>query len=233
MVKQLAAIVVVTVGSLVIVCGVYGPQARAQSGDAEPSAKATKVSADIEQKRHDFLQTMRAESPILNENRRWACMTGKEPEEVKEARSEGLDFTPDASKMCVTTLERQTDEGNALWLYKRFAQDAGGTMTPEQVLQAVGKAAQNNQPTTEAIGPKGAIAVTTAKALDAGYTVAVLNKETMISLGIAETPENVGKLMALAESCLDGRNNKAPSPSACFVVGRALAAKDFAGGKHR
>lgn len=217
----------VLVGLLSLYPSLPGQQAGAQ-GNADSSAKATRVSADIGQKRHDFLETIRTESPILVENRRWACMTGKEPEFVKEARAEGLDDTPDASKLCVTTLERQSQEGKALWLYQRFAKDAGSTMTPEQVLQAVESAAKNNQPTTQAIGPKGAIAITPAKALDAGYTRAVRAKTTLSSLGIAETPENVGKLMGIAESCLDGLNSKAPSPSACYVTGLALAAKDAA-----
>lgn len=217
----------VLVGLLSLYPSLPGQQASTQ-GNADSSAKAIRVSADIAQQRHDVLQTIWTESAILVENRRWACMTGKEPEFVKEARSDGLDFTPDASKMCVTTLERQSQEGKALWLYQRFAKDAGSAMTPEQVLQAVESAARNNQPTTQAIGPRGAIAITPAKALDAGYTRAVRDKTTLSSLGIAETPENVGKLLGIAESCLDGRNNKAPSPSTCYVTGLALAAKDAA-----
>ena len=219
----------VWVGLLSLYPSLPGQQAGAQPGVTRPPAKVSLTTADgIAQQRHDFLQTIWTESAILVENRRWACMTGKEPEFVKEARSEGLDFTPDASKMCLTTLDRQAQEGNALWLYQRFARDAGSTMTPEQVLQAVESAAKNDQPTTQAIGPKGAIAVTPAKALDAGYTRAVRDKTTLSSLGIAETPENVGKLMGIAENCLDGRNSKAPSPSACYVTGLALAAKDAA-----
>lgn len=215
------------ISSLVIAPTVYGQQASTQV-NADSSATKTGVAPGIEKQRYAFLQHIWTEPASLTDNRRWACALGKEPGLVKEGRNEGYDDTPDASKMCVTTLERQAQEGNVLSLYKKLAGDAGGTMTPEQVLQAVESAAKNNQPTTQAIGPKGAIAITPAKALDAGYTRAVRDKTTLSSLGIAETPENVGRLMGIAESCLDGQSKNAPPPSACFVAGLALAAKDAA-----
>jgi len=193
---------------------------------AKDNSIASTVKDGIEAQRHEFLQDIWTESAILNDNRRWLCAKGGEPKLVREARSEGIYDPPDASKSCITTLERQAREGKQMALYKKFAEDAGGTMTPEQVFNAVEAAAKNNQPTTIAIGPKGAIPMQPSLSLDAGYTKGVRDRVTMSSLGIAVTPENVGKLMGIAEACLDGQNKSAPSQATCYATGLALAAKD-------
>ncbi len=184
------------------------------------------ASAEEEAREHEFLQVIWTEPASLNDSRRWLCARGGEPELIRKFRSEGFYDSPDASKSCITTLERQADEGKQMALYKKFAEDAGGTMTQEQVFNAVETAAKNNQPTTVAIGPKGAIATTPSLSLDAGYSKGARDKVTMSSLGITITPENVGKLMGIAEACLDGQNKSAPSQSTCYATGLTLAAKD-------
>jgi len=219
-----AGAVGVLLGALALTACVYGQQAKAQSGDT-PAVKTARVATDIEMKRRDILNGIQTEeSPHSIAERRLLLAEGTEPQRVRNDRNRGADFTPDANQMWLTVLRRDVAEGRALELYEKLVNDGHGTEKPEELLNAVGTAAISNRPKVQLGGE--VVEATASLSLDAGYTKGFLDKVTLGALGVADTPENITRLHAIAESCLDGQKTKAPPASTCFTAGLALAAKD-------
>jgi len=206
------------------------PGMRGQQASGAPGTAGTGVSPDIQRQRQRILDRIHTiEPPDLIAKRRLILAEGGGPELVRKARKEGDDFTPDASQTWLAVLRRDTEDGTPLELYARLVKDGNGAEKPEELLGAIGAAALNDKREVRIRGE--VIDATPALSLDAGYTKGFRDRVTMGALGIADTQENIRKLHDLAESCLDGKNTRPPSPSACFTAGVALAAKDAAGGK--
>jgi hypothetical protein len=204
-----------------------GQQAKAQSEDTGPRAKASQTTSanDTAQRRQRILESIRTEdSPELIAERRMFCAQGGEPERVRKARGEGADFYPDASDACLTVFRRDVEDGRPLELYEQLVKNGKGSAKPQELLNAIATAAMKDK-LEVSIGGE-IVEASPALSLDAGYTKASLDKTTMASLGVADTQENARKLKGIAEGCLDGQNKNAPSPSTCYVAGLTLGAKN-------
>ena len=205
--------------------GMYGQQASGAPGTAE-----TGLSPDEQRKRQIILDGIRdIDHPSLIAQQRLVLAEGGEPALVREARRQGDSYTPDPSQTWLAVLRRDMADGKPLELYERLVKDGNGTEKPEELLNAIGRAALSDRKEVRIGGE--VVDATPALSLDAGYTKSFRDRATMASLGIADTDENIRKLLALAEGCLDGQNKKPPALSACFTAGIALAAKDATGGK--
>lgn len=205
--------------------GMYGQQASGTPGTGE-----TGLSPDNQRRRQIILDGIRdIDHPSLIAQQRLVLAEGGEPELVRQARKDGDDYTPDPSQTWLAVLRRDMADGTPLELYERLIKDGNGTEKPEELLNAIGAAALNDRKEVRIGGE--VIVATPALSLDAGYTKGFRDRMTMSALGIADTQENIRKLLALAEGCLDGGNTKPPHLSACFTAGVALAAKDAAGAK--
>jgi len=220
-----AVAVGVLLGTLAITSSVYGQQAKAPSGADTTGVKTSRVANDVDMKRRDILNGIQTEeSSIHVAERRLFIAEGGEPERVRNDRNRGADFTPDANQIWLTVIRRDADEGRSLELYEKLVKDGKGTEKPEELLNTVASAAMSDRPKVQIGGE--VVEATPSLSPDAGYTKGFRDRVTMNSLGIADTPDNVTRLHAIAESCLDGQNTKAPPASTCFTAGLALAAKD-------
>ena len=205
--------------------GMWGQQASGAPGTAE-----TGLSPDNQRRRQIILDGIRdIDHPSLIAQQRLVLAEGGEPDLVRQARKEGDDYTPDPSQTWLAVLRRDMADNRPLELYERLVKDGNGTEKPEELLNAISRAALNDRKEVRIGGE--VVDATPALSLDAGYTKGFRDRATMASLGIADTQENIRKLLAVAEGCLDGQNKKPPALSACFTAGIALAAKDATGGK--
>jgi len=195
-------------------------EAERQSGSAQ-----TSLSPEDAAERRKYLALMAGETAATAAARRQVCAAGKEAGEVREARASGNWITPDASETCTLVIRRQAHDGNVLDFYAGLVKDGGGTVRPEQILDAIADSAMHNKSLVP-IGGQKAFVLTGAISFDAGYTKGVLDKVTRSSLRIADTPENARKLKEPAEACLDGDNQHPLSLPACYTAGYALAAID-------
>jgi hypothetical protein len=172
---------------------------------------------DIQHQRQEILAALlTGDRPEKASQQRWICFNGNEPSSVKEARSMGFDFTPDASDSCVAALQRAAKDRHLSEPYKKLLVQAGGDIALSEALPNAIGASVLNEKSKVAIGNSKAITPTAAMAFDAGFTV-----------GYIGTSPNKGgdpqKLKSLAESCLAGGIDAAT----CFSVGYVYGAKAF------
>lgn len=224
-----ASPIVVAVGALVL-CLSSGlrAQTKTQQGDSgQRAGEQTRQAPDIAKQREQILTSIETEPAVAASDQRWNCATGAEPQRVREARVAGRDFVPDASESCPAVVRRELRDGRVMELYERIAQLGGGKMSADEVLAAVQKAALNNDPQVP-IGGGKAIPTSNALALDAGYMTGLMNKAvTMQNLGLPpDSAANATKIKDTAEACLDGKNAKPPTASACFTAGAVKAVMD-------
>ncbi len=163
---------------------------------------------------NDILTTDRPDSV---ETQRWVCFTGQEPSRVRDARHDGMTFTPDASDSCVAALERNGNDRTLPGLYKRLATELGGNPDGYAKLpKAIGAAVLSGDDKVY-IGNHKVVTVTASIAFDAGFTVAYTGR----------APKKQGmdplKLKSVAESCLDERKDAAT----CFSVGYVYGAQSL------
>jgi len=155
--------------------------------------------------------------PDSVETQRWVCFTGGEPSRVRDARRDGMAFTPDASDSCLAALERSGKDRTLPGLYKRLATELGGNAEGYGRLpKAIGASVLSGDGKVY-IGNHKLVTVTASIAFDAGFTVAytgrAAKKQGMDPL----------KLKSVAERCLDERKDAAT----CFSVGYVYGAQSF------
>jgi hypothetical protein len=168
---------------------------------------------EIAAERRAILNKMMEDTAESNDVQRWVCAMAKEPESVKEARSEGDSFAPDAADSCVTALRRVAQVGDLKKIYIKLAKAVGGTEEGYQLLpRAIGSAALANRDSITVGGGKGA-AVTPALAFDAGFTVAYT--ERVPDKWTLETK----KLREITEDCLADRRDAGTCFSAGYLYG--------------
>ena len=151
------------------------------------------------------------------EKQRWACISGREPSRVKEARAGGMDFTPDASDSCLAALQRAAKDGKLGDAYKKLLVQTGGDAEfAEKLPRAIGASVLSGDGKV-ALGNGKAMTATAPIAFDAGFTVAYIDgaakKQGMDSQ----------KLRALAEACLS--NDK--DAGTCFSIGYVFGGQAF------
>lgn len=174
-----------------------------------------RVSQKILSERQDIIQgiltDLRRESVAKI---RWNCMNGQETGEVRDARTEGLDFAPDASDECIAALQRDAKDGQMTYIYQKLISNLGGNPASAHTrAKAIGNAVLSGNEKVP-IGNQLVATVTPQIAFDAGFTVAYTEnaaKKTM-------APE---KLKASAEDCLGGKNDA----GTCFSVGYVYGAQ--------
>ena len=169
---------------------------------------------EIAAQRQALLDRMQRADADTSGVQRWVCAMGGEPDSVKEARSEGFAFTPDAADSCVTALRRIAQVGDLLPMYSKLSKEVGGTGEDYKTLpRAIGSAALANRESISVRGGKGA-AVTPSLAFDAGFTVAFTERAP--DKWVSDTK----KLKEVTEDCLADRRDAAT----CFAVGYTYGA---------
>jgi len=154
---------------------------------------------------HAMLTTDRRESVAKT---RLLCMEGEEWDSVREARSEGQDFTPDASDECIAALQRDAKDGQMIYIYQKLVTRLGGNPAVAYTLpRAIGNSVLSGDGKVP-IGNKLVATVTPQIALDAGFTVAVMDNAARKAMA----PD---KLKAAAEDCLAGKDDA----GTCFSIG--------------
>lgn len=217
----------VLLGMMAIVPGIYA-QSRLQPVPQAQKADTTRPDTNIEKQRQQILASIETELADAASDQRWVCATGLEPQRVREARAEGRNYEPDASKSCPIVVQRELRNGHGMELYERIAQLGGKQITAQQVLAAVQKAALNNEPQVPLGGGK-AIPLTPALAADAGTLVGLTdNTLTPESLHVSNSQANLEKLRVTEESCLDGNNPNPLSPQRCFLSAATRSALEKA-----
>ena len=187
------------------------------SAQAETAAAAADQK-EIARQRQDIvdsiLTTENAESVA---QRRWVCFNGAEPSRVREARAGGFDFTPDASAICLATLQRKARDEALLEPYKKLVLTMNGNPdSSERLPKAMGAAVLSGDGKVSIGNDKGVV-VDSALALDAGFTVAYTSAAAKKE-GLDERKLRLG-----AEGCLDRKSD----PGTCFSIGYALGSFAF------
>jgi hypothetical protein len=172
---------------------------------------------DIQQQRQEILTALlTTDPPFTATEQRWVCINGNEPSRVKEARTMGMDFTPDASDSCVAALRRSAKDRSLTEPYKKLLTQTGGDIAlTESLPKAIGAAVLDGN-VKVSIGKGKAITPTAPMAFDAGFAVAYTSA----------APKKEGdpqKLKSLAESCLAGGKDA----GTCFSVGYVYGAQAF------
>ena len=173
-----------------------------------PALAQTQPSQEVLSQRKELVDELRTAPRWDVAQARWVCINGLESDRVREARADGLDFTPDASDSCVAALERDARDGQMIYIYQKFLTKIGGSPANAHTLpKAIGNAALSGNGKVY-IGNNLATAVTPQMAFDAGFTVAFMEsaaKKTMAA----------DKLKAAAEACAAGKQDA----GTCFSVG--------------
>lgn len=173
---------------------------------------------EIQRQRQEIVTAiLTTDRPESVERQRLACISGREPSSVKEARAGGMDFTPDASDSCLAALQRAATDGRVGDAYKKLlARTGGDTEFAEKLPKAIGASVLSGNGKV-GIGNGKAITATAPIAFDAGFTVAYIDgaakKQGIDSL----------KLRTIAEACLS--NDK--DPGTCFSVGYVYGTQAF------
>jgi hypothetical protein len=220
---KIAAGVLVT--SLAVAPSVYG-QSRPRPDQPDSAEKAAPItlSSDALAQRKKMLDAIQKEPSSSIAARRSTCALGKAPEVVREARSEGETYVPDASESCRLALQRDVRDGKSVEYYERLAEEKGLNMNPADLVDSIAVAAKNNRREVQVGGRS--IAVTNPLSFDAGYIEGFRQEFTLASLRMPDTEGNTRQLMTVAEGCLDKDSKNPPPASSCYVAGLALAAKD-------
>lgn len=193
----------------------------ATPAEADERAKSFTLAEQRQAIINDILR--RKDHPETIADVRSVCAHGSQPQFVKKARNDGDDSFPDAGDLCAAALKRKAQDGRLLELYETLVEDTG--VKPEELFSSIASAAANDKAEVR-LGRSGIVHVSPALALDAGYTQASLKGITMASLQMADTEDNARRVKDTTAGCLDNQNKAAPTRSACFVTGIALAAKD-------
>jgi hypothetical protein len=168
-------------------------------------------------RKHQVDQILTSARPALVADQRWVCLNGQQPSEVRGARSEGLEFVPDAADSCLAALQRKGKDHALLEAYKKLAVSLDGNLnTYENLPNAIGAAVLSGDGKISVGNGKG-IKVDPALALDSGFTAA------FVSGAAKKEGLDQQKLKVAAESCLDQKNEAAT----CFSVGYMLGAQAF------
>lgn len=167
---------------------------------------------EIARQRQEIVDSIRTDQPESVARLRWVCFNGREPANVREARQEGFDFTPDAADGCLAALVRKAKDHALLEPYKKLADDLqGNTEAYDRLPKAIGAAALSGEDIVSIGNGKG-VKMDAALAFDAGFTAAYMGAATK------KEGLDLQKLKAFAESCLD----KQKDAGTCFSIGYAL-----------
>jgi hypothetical protein len=163
----------------------------------------------VDDQRQDIIKgILTTDRPALVERKRQVCLNGQEPARVKEARSSGMDFTPDAVDSCVAALQRSARDNQLAVIYQKLVNGLGGDSSAYQTLpKAIGAAVLSGDGKVP-IGNGLAAPVSPELAFDAGFVVAYTDRA-------AKKEADPLKLRALAETCLNARGD----PGTCFSAG--------------
>jgi len=146
---------------------------------------------------------------------RWLCMNGQEWGSVRDARAEGIDFTPDASDECVAALQRDAKDGQMSYIYQKLVTSLGGNPASSHTLpKAIGNTVLSGDGKVP-IGNGLAATVTPQIAFDAGFTVAFNESAAKKNGGDPQ------KLKAAVEDCMDAKQDA----GTCFSVGYVYGAQ--------
>lgn len=176
---------------------------------AAPLFAQTDAPQEILRQRQEIITAiLTTDRPDLVERHRWLCINGQEPSSVREARSGGMDFTPDAADSCVAILQREGKEQRLLDAYRTLTAKLGGDASTFQTLpKAIGAAVLAGKQQVSIGNDKGTT-ISPELAFDAGFTVAYMDNAS-------RKTADPHKLKAVAERCLDGSTDA----GTCFSVG--------------
>ncbi len=194
--------------------GLLSPLARAAL--VSPYLRAADDATETARKRkHQVDQILTSARPEIVADQRWICLNGQQPSEVRQARSEGLDFIPDAFDSCLAALQRKGKDRALPEAYKKLVINLEGNPdTSENLPRAIGAAVLSGDGKVSLGNGKG-IKVDAALALDAGFTVAYMR-------GAAKKEGlDQQKLKLVGEDCLDQKKDA----GTCFSLGYALGAQ--------
>jgi hypothetical protein len=172
---------------------------------------------DVQHQRHEILKALlTGDRPEKASQQRLICINGDALSSVREARTMGFDFIPDASDSCLAALQRAAKDHTLTDPYRKLlAQTGGDAELSETLPKAIGASALNDKAKVS-IGNGKAIVLTAPMAFDAGFTVAY----TSAAPNKSGDPE---KLKSLAESCLASEKDA----GTCFSVGSVYGAQAF------
>lgn len=144
------------------------------TGFAPAMAQQVTASPQVLRERIEGLEYLMKRQPLedILQDRR-ICASGRSPAAVARSRSIGAETQPDASDLCATLLARTAREGQLLGFYRDLLIELGADGTssshlPAAIAATVLKGESNQVP----IGTRRAALISSALALDAGFTVA-------------------------------------------------------------
>lgn len=167
-------------------------------------------------------QLMRKEPPERASKLRQQCIAGQTPNAAQRMRAEGWDLTLDPSDECPTVLARVGKDGGLAAAYERLITELAGDIAMVPTLPAaIGVAVTKGAGDVVAIGNQRGAKITSALALDAGFTVAYQK-------GVKHAPgmPDLATLKQIAERCLAQNESNL---ALCYSTGYVYAARAVSG----
>ncbi|MBS0445106.1 MAG: hypothetical protein JSR59_04050 [Proteobacteria bacterium] len=152
----------------------------------------------VMRERFESLENIRREPAELVVKARRQCASGQDPRATARSRALGAETSADSSDHCAAVLARVASDGGLIELYRDMVMSLNGSAAGvESLPAAIGAAVMKPGVNQVPIGNQRAAVISSALALDAGFSVAYQQGQKM-------TPAmpDLSSLKAIAERCL-------------------------------